>query len=739
MSEKSKRNLFVASVAVFNEDGLLLFGKRGHNKKWCLPGGKFERSEPPSQAAIRELFEETGLTPKLHLEFLGDMEVPKIGVHVFSFKTEVISEPDASLDPDGEFVEFQWVEPKNLPKEILDNLHNKQDVTLQLLGLQEKTLNKSSGEYWLGDGIRIPTNNNPKRLIWDEAYIEKVKELNKSEGQICLVDVNLISGHNSPVNKERLKLYRRMAKAGDELPPLTIRYDGDGLHLIDGNHRQEIYKELGVQYAKAVLITGDDIKKGAGLAALAALGIITGGALQPDKPKSAVHSIMEGAGVKTWTPEGLHEDLYPIAHLESTFGKRLLHQPHSKGEYHTAFGALGFKPSTAHEEYKKSKVLQSSYPGLLDPAEFMGAFKKDPKFYNMLASAHFTRLKVRHGGSAEEAARAWRYGSNAVINKKPEATEDKEGYVAKYRDLKKSELEKTSLTPESTANIMRPHQASGWESFDRIETYEPKPGVYHHVYYKDGSDKYRSVLHSLSYSTNPLHEGFATSASGLQPSGDKNAWFGKFDNNPWGEGDSTPVIVHGETASHGPKGSGTLLYEQMLKIHGRMASDYSTSVGANKVWEKIVSNPEFKGKLGYDQHHRHWAEYNGPKLKPISVIEGDGRSLEQLITEPKHNYKFDIKQYPDDYTEAKIKLGDEDVGYLGLHLDHEKKQLYSLPPYFATKGLSGGSYARFQHQDKGVIGLARKQLENHFGYKYAGDLPSEIAEAKLAAKKQKVK
>jgi 8-oxo-dGTP diphosphatase len=30
---------------------------------WCLPGGKAEPDEAPEQAAVRELLEETGLTP----------------------------------------------------------------------------------------------------------------------------------------------------------------------------------------------------------------------------------------------------------------------------------------------------------------------------------------------------------------------------------------------------------------------------------------------------------------------------------------------------------------------------------------------------------------------------------------------------------------------------------------------------------------------------------------------------
>lgn len=134
-----------------------------------------------------------------------------------------------------------------------------------------------------------------------------------------------------------------------------------------------------------------------------------------------------------WTPDGLHADLIPIAHLESSFGQNMNHTPHSKGDYHTAFGPVGFKPSTAHEEWNKTKKLKQLYPGLEDPKDFMDKFKSDWKFHNLLASSHFMRLMHRHG-SPEKAAYAWRWGTGAASG----ATEDvinKDNYVQRYRDL----------------------------------------------------------------------------------------------------------------------------------------------------------------------------------------------------------------------------------------------------------------------------------------------------------------
>lgn len=432
-SERTKNTKLVVSVAVYNSAGFLLFGQRNDNKKWSLPGGHLEPEESPTVGAYRELWEETGFVPK-DLSYLGGGKVPGKDIYVFAFKAQVEDEePNTVLDPDDEFGKFRWV--KEIPTEIAENLHSPKNITLQLLGLQKKNFEKSTG-YWISkDGLKIPSKQNPQRLIWDEFYLEKLKTQfvkNNEKIDITTIDISKINGYNQPINKARVDLYEKMIGAGESLPPVVVRIDGDGVSLVDGNHRQEACLKTGKTLIKAIVCTDQEVlKKGAGLAVLMG-GMLMGGALNPPKP--IVHQIAENAGISVWTPDGLTEELHPIAHLESSWGKNLKHLAHSGGEYHTAFGALGFKPSTAHEEYKKSTLMQKVYPGLKDPADFLAHFKSNPKFYNLLASAHWQRLKTRHG-SAEEAARAWRYGYVAVLNGHPAAKEDKEGYVAKYKAL----------------------------------------------------------------------------------------------------------------------------------------------------------------------------------------------------------------------------------------------------------------------------------------------------------------
>ena len=200
---------------------------------------------------------------------------------------------------------------------------------------------------------------------------------------------------------------------------------------------------------------GEGLQKGLpGLALAGALALGTGGARQaPAAPQASVQAAQPPA----WSNVGLHPDLEPIAHLESSYGQNMAHASNSKGDFHTAFGALGFKPVTAHEEYTKSKYMNQQYPGLSAPETFLKAFKTDPKFYNLLASAHFSRLKARHGGP-QQAAYAWRYGTGATANATPEQI-DNDAYVQRYThmNLHAKQGQPTIQKSESLVDRIKPH------------------------------------------------------------------------------------------------------------------------------------------------------------------------------------------------------------------------------------------------------------------------------------------
>lgn len=56
--------LLVPAVAAIirNDDGYILFQQRSDDGNWSLPAGSIDPGETPSQAIIREVWEETGLT-----------------------------------------------------------------------------------------------------------------------------------------------------------------------------------------------------------------------------------------------------------------------------------------------------------------------------------------------------------------------------------------------------------------------------------------------------------------------------------------------------------------------------------------------------------------------------------------------------------------------------------------------------------------------------------------------------
>ncbi|NDD54145.1 NUDIX domain-containing protein [bacterium] len=197
----------VASVAAFNEDGMLLFARRRDSGKWTLPGGHIEEGESAEEGAVRELLEETGLSAD-SIEVLGHCDIKDKNLTIYSFQVTVPKDeyPEDCNDPDEECDEFRWVNPDVIPPEV--------NVFAQ-------------GNHQRIKPIIIPT---------DKA-----------------------SGSNMPVNKDRLNLYTRMLRGGDDVPPVVVRQAGpDSYYLIDGNHRQAAAQATGKKQIRAYLL--QDVK-----------------------------------------------------------------------------------------------------------------------------------------------------------------------------------------------------------------------------------------------------------------------------------------------------------------------------------------------------------------------------------------------------------------------------------------------------------------------------------------------
>ena len=108
-------------------------------------------------------------------------------------------------------------------------------------------MEKKKSQVWRSkDGISIPVNGSPDREEWDKrffaALVQAFARGDPTRLRLVQLAPDAMSGSNMAVNKDRLALYRRMARQ-DKLPPVVVRRSGQGYHMLDGNHRQVAAQE----------------------------------------------------------------------------------------------------------------------------------------------------------------------------------------------------------------------------------------------------------------------------------------------------------------------------------------------------------------------------------------------------------------------------------------------------------------------------------------------------------------
>lgn len=172
-------------------------------------------------------------------------------------------------------------------------------------------------------------------------------------------------------------------------------------------------------------------------AALLAMGM-AGAPSEQSKEQATMTQVAQQPKQIKFDPSTLHNELHPIAHLESSFGKNMNHKVNVKGEMHTAIGPIGFKPITAMEEFNRTKHLKDMFPDVKDENKFLDEFKYNPHFYNLVAGAHWNRLK-KLSGTPQKAAFMWRWGVTAGHKATPEQIVS-DPYVQKYTALANGSL-----------------------------------------------------------------------------------------------------------------------------------------------------------------------------------------------------------------------------------------------------------------------------------------------------------
>ncbi len=108
------------SVAAFDGDGRVAVIKRADNGHWALPGGYAEVGTPPSENALRELHEETGLVAELE-SLVGVYDNKRFGsvasyqFYICCFRARITGgEPTRSI----ETPEVVLTDPDDLPENM---------------------------------------------------------------------------------------------------------------------------------------------------------------------------------------------------------------------------------------------------------------------------------------------------------------------------------------------------------------------------------------------------------------------------------------------------------------------------------------------------------------------------------------------------------------------------------------------------------------------------------------------
>lgn len=121
-----------AGGVVINKDGLVLVVNQNGNS-WSLPKGHIDEGEEKVEAAVREIYEESGISKLEFIKELGNYQRYKIGlnggddkselktIYMFLFKTE-----EQNLKPiDPGNPEALWVE-KNKVADLLTHKKDKE-------------------------------------------------------------------------------------------------------------------------------------------------------------------------------------------------------------------------------------------------------------------------------------------------------------------------------------------------------------------------------------------------------------------------------------------------------------------------------------------------------------------------------------------------------------------------------------------------------------------------------------
>jgi ADP-ribose pyrophosphatase YjhB (NUDIX family) len=113
----SSRRIPCVGGIIRDEAGRLLLIQRGHDPeagRWSLPGGRIEAGESDSQALIREMLEETGLTVEPG-PLIGAVERPGPAGTVLDIRDYAATVTGGTLRAGDDAADTRWVPLADVP------------------------------------------------------------------------------------------------------------------------------------------------------------------------------------------------------------------------------------------------------------------------------------------------------------------------------------------------------------------------------------------------------------------------------------------------------------------------------------------------------------------------------------------------------------------------------------------------------------------------------------------------
>ena len=229
---KKSESPYYVGLVVVNPLGEVLIGKRQEDGLWTGPGGGADPMESPSQAAIREAYEEANLhlrEDQLEEVIAHETENGKICHCFIAYTLQDMDTIHSDNDPDNEVKKWEWHKLSDLPKDYSksrDRMTTMNHARMKIMGLKksEVAMNDEHGNPSIETSDYSIDEAASKDSMWFTKFTEAMKDY--AYGQEP-VDIDLPNGHNMSLVKVDDGIYSGFVKKVDDdgLPETVLQVE----------------------------------------------------------------------------------------------------------------------------------------------------------------------------------------------------------------------------------------------------------------------------------------------------------------------------------------------------------------------------------------------------------------------------------------------------------------------------------------------------------------------------------